>query len=135
MSPWSAQYGLAGATAGTVSRAATAFERRAVAEVVTAVPRGQGVGGLVVGKKPPRIITSTLWTGGASTKGTEFRCGTASPLRPWPMLRPREDDLRARIREALGPERFEQAVAAGAELSQPEAIAVARELDSRDLRR
>jgi hypothetical protein len=50
------------------------------------------------------------------------------------MLRPREDELRAQIREALGPERFERAVAAGAELSQPEAITVARELNSRDLR-
>jgi len=66
----------------------------------------------------------------AAADGLRERIG----LRPWPMLRPRENELRAQIREALGPERFEQAVAAGAELSQPEAIAVARELDSRDLR-
>ena len=66
----------------------------------------------------------------AAADGLRERTG----LRPWPMLRPREDELRAQIRQALGPERFEQAVAAGAELSQREAITVARELHGADVR-
>jgi predicted ATPase len=56
-------------------------------------------------------------------------------FRPWPMLRDREDELRSRIREALGAERFETAFAAGAALSQREAIAVAQELDRPDVQR
>ena len=44
------------------------------------------------------------------------------------MLRRGEDELRAQIREALGPARFEEVFAAGRELTQREAIAVAREL-------
>jgi len=55
-------------------------------------------------------------------------------LRPWPMLRRGEDELRAQIREALGPERSEDAFAAGAKLSQRDAIAVARQLDRVDVR-
>jgi tetratricopeptide (TPR) repeat protein len=51
-------------------------------------------------------------------------------LRPWPMLRPGEDELRTHIREALGPDRFDELLAAGAELTMREAVAVARELES-----
>jgi predicted ATPase len=51
-------------------------------------------------------------------------------LRPWPMLRLGEKELRTQIREALGPRRFEEAFAAGARLSQREAITVAQELHS-----
>jgi predicted ATPase len=50
-------------------------------------------------------------------------------LRPWPMLRQGESDLRAQIGEALGPRRSDEAFAAGARLSQREAITVAQELD------
>ena len=60
----------------------------------------------------------------AAAEGLRERIG----LRPWPMLRRGEDELRTRIREALGPERFEHAFAAGTELNQRDAIAVAREL-------
>ena len=66
----------------------------------------------------------------AAADGLRERTG----LRPWPMLRPREDELRAQIRETLGTDRFERAVAAGAELSQREAVAVAQELHGADVR-
>jgi predicted ATPase len=49
-------------------------------------------------------------------------------LRSWPVLRRGEDELRTQIREALGPDRFEDAFADGTRLTQREAIAVAREL-------
>lgn len=48
--------------------------------------------------------------------------------RQWPALRPGEDELRTQIRAALGPDRFKDVFAAGTELTQREAIAVAREL-------
>jgi predicted ATPase len=59
--------------------------------------------------------------------------GAATGLRdrigfsPWPMLRRGERELRAEIREALGPDRFEKAFAAGTQLNQREATAVARD--------
>jgi tetratricopeptide (TPR) repeat protein len=56
-------------------------------------------------------------------------------LRPWPMLRRGEDELKAQIREALGPERFKEEFAAGAKLNQREAVAVAREIGGADVRR
>jgi hypothetical protein len=49
-------------------------------------------------------------------------------LRPWPMVRGGEDELRAQLRAALGPDRFEDVFAAGTRLNQEEAIALAREL-------
>jgi hypothetical protein len=49
-------------------------------------------------------------------------------LSPWPMLRRREDELKTQIREALGPDRFREEFAAGTELTQRGAIALAREL-------
>jgi hypothetical protein len=48
-------------------------------------------------------------------------------LRPWSMLRRGEDELRAQLRAALGPDRFEDVFAAGTRLNEREAIAVARE--------
>ena len=44
------------------------------------------------------------------------------------MLRRGEDELSMQIRAALGPDRFEEACAAGAKLTQREAIAVVEEL-------
>jgi hypothetical protein len=60
----------------------------------------------------------------AAAEGLRGRYGHRS----WPALRRGEDELRTQIREALGPDRFEDAFAAGTELTQREAIAVAREL-------
>jgi hypothetical protein len=47
------------------------------------------------------------------------------------MLRRGEDELRARVRAALGPDRFADVFAAGTRLNQREAIAVAREIAGR----
>ncbi len=60
----------------------------------------------------------------AAAEGLRKRCGH----RQWPAVRRGEDELRSQIREALGPDRFEDALATGTELTQREAIAVAREL-------
>ena len=43
-------------------------------------------------------------------------------LRAWPMLRPGEAELVARVREALGADRFGQVFAAGARLSRQQAV-------------
>ena len=48
-------------------------------------------------------------------------------LRAWPMLRPTETELVARLRQALGADRFDQAFSAGCRLSQREAVAVVRD--------
>jgi Tetratricopeptide repeat len=48
-------------------------------------------------------------------------------LRPWPMLRRGEDELMTKLRQALGPDRFEEAFAAGTRLNQREAIAAAQD--------
>jgi hypothetical protein len=45
----------------------------------------------------------------------------------WPAVREQEADLAARIRQALGADRFDQAYAAGARLNRREAIAAARD--------
>jgi len=47
-------------------------------------------------------------------------------LRAWPVLRRGEDELADRIRQALGADRFDQALASGARLSQREAAAAVR---------
>jgi predicted ATPase len=47
-------------------------------------------------------------------------------LRPWPLLRRDEARLVAQVREALGADRFDGPYAAGAELSQQEAVAAVR---------
>ena len=46
-------------------------------------------------------------------------------LRAWPILRPGEAELVAQARQALGAKRFDQAFAAGARLTQQEAVAAA----------
>ena len=46
-------------------------------------------------------------------------------VRPWPTLRRGEDEFSARVREALGTDRFEQALSAGSRLNQRQAIAAA----------
>jgi tetratricopeptide (TPR) repeat protein len=48
-------------------------------------------------------------------------------LRAWPMLRHEEDDLVAQIRRALGAGRFDQVYAAGARLSQRDAVTAVRD--------
>jgi hypothetical protein len=47
-------------------------------------------------------------------------------VRAWPMLRRGEADLAARVGRALGAERYDRAYAAGARLSQQEAVATVR---------
>jgi predicted ATPase len=48
-------------------------------------------------------------------------------LRAWPMLRPTNTELMAQLRQALGPDRFDQAFSAGSRLNQREAVATARD--------
>ena len=48
-------------------------------------------------------------------------------LLAWPMLRPGETELVAQGRQALGADRFDQALAAGSRLSQQEAVAAVRD--------
>ncbi|HEY6744906.1 MAG TPA: DUF4062 domain-containing protein [Mycobacteriales bacterium] len=48
-------------------------------------------------------------------------------LRPWPLMRRDEDELVAQVREALGPDQFDQPYATGSTLSQQEAVAAVRE--------
>jgi hypothetical protein len=48
-------------------------------------------------------------------------------LRPWPLLRRDEADLVARIRQALGPDRFDRPYSTGSGLSQHEAVAAVRD--------
>jgi predicted ATPase len=48
-------------------------------------------------------------------------------LRAWPMLRPTETELMARLRQALGADRFDQAFTAGSRLNQREAVAAVRD--------
>ena len=51
-------------------------------------------------------------------------------LRAWPLLRPVEADLVARVRQRLGEERFDQAFAAGSRLTQREAVDIVRDQPS-----
>jgi predicted ATPase len=51
-------------------------------------------------------------------------------LRAWPILRPEEAEVAAQVRQALGASRFDQVFAAGARLTQREAVAAARDRDS-----
>jgi hypothetical protein len=48
-------------------------------------------------------------------------------LRAWPMLRPTETELMARLHQALGADRFDQAFSAGSRLNQREAVAAVRD--------
>ena len=55
--------------------------------------------------------------------GLRRRAGVAV----WPAVRRREVDLAAQLRQALGPDRFDQAYAAGARLNRRDAVAAARD--------
>ena len=48
-------------------------------------------------------------------------------LRAWPLLRQGEAELLAQVRQALGADRFDQAFATGARLTQRDAVAAARD--------
>jgi tetratricopeptide (TPR) repeat protein len=63
----------------------------------------------------------------AAAEGVRRRAG----LRPWPTLKQEEAELAAQVRQALGAERFDELSAAGARLSQREAVAAVK--DSRDV--
>ncbi|HVD27848.1 MAG TPA: hypothetical protein VNC79_05030, partial [Mycobacteriales bacterium] len=47
-------------------------------------------------------------------------------LRPWPLMRRDENELVAQVREALGPDQFDEPYATGSTLSQQEAVAAVR---------
>jgi predicted ATPase/class 3 adenylate cyclase len=64
---------------------------------------------------------AALLTGAAD--GLRGRAG----LRTWPVLRQGEAQLAARVRQALGDDRFSQAFAAGSRLTQREAVAIMRD--------
>ena len=59
----------------------------------------------------------------AGSRGLRRRVG----LRAWPLHRRAEAELVDQIRQALGADRFDQAFAAGAELTQQEAVDVVRD--------
>jgi len=61
-----------------------------------------------------------------ATEGLRRRAG----LRAWPVLRQGEAELAAKVRQALGPGRFDQVYAAGTRLTQREAAAAARDRHS-----
>jgi hypothetical protein len=48
-------------------------------------------------------------------------------LRPWPLMRPDENELVAQVRQALGPDQFDEPYATGSTLSQQEAVAAVRD--------
>ena len=58
-----------------------------------------------------------------AAEGLRRRAG----LRAWPMLRQGEAELVAQVRQALGADRFDQVSAAGARLTQRDAVAAARD--------
>jgi hypothetical protein len=64
---------------------------------------------------------AALLTGAAD--GLRRRVG----VRVWPMLRQGEADLVDQVRQALGADRFDEVLAAGARLTQREAVAAARD--------
>jgi hypothetical protein len=61
-----------------------------------------------------------------AAEGLRRRAG----LQVWPILRPEEAEVVAQVRKALGAGRFDQVFAAGARLTQREAVAAARDRDS-----
>ncbi|HXZ75555.1 MAG TPA: DUF4062 domain-containing protein [Streptosporangiaceae bacterium] len=61
-----------------------------------------------------------------AAEGLRRRAG----LRVWPILRPEEAEVVAQVRQALGTGRFDQVFAAGARLTQQEAVAAARDRHS-----
>jgi hypothetical protein len=58
----------------------------------------------------------------ASVAGRSLRSG----IRVWPPLRQPEIEFVTQVRDALGPDRYDQVFASGSRLKQPEAVAVAR---------
>ena len=58
-----------------------------------------------------------------AAEGLRRRAG----LRAWPILRQGEAELVAQVRQALGADRFDQVFAAGARLTQRDAVAAARD--------
>jgi tetratricopeptide (TPR) repeat protein len=58
-----------------------------------------------------------------AAEGLRRRAG----LRAWPLMRRGEAELVAQVRQALGPDRFDQVFAAGSRLSQQEAVAAVRD--------
>ena len=58
-----------------------------------------------------------------AAEGLRRRAG----LRAWPILRQAETELVAQVRQALGAGRFDRVFAAGARLTQREAVAAARD--------
>jgi len=61
-----------------------------------------------------------------AAEGLRRRAG----LRAWPVLRQGDAELAAKVRQALGPGRFDQVFAAGTRLTQQEAVAAARDRHS-----
>jgi hypothetical protein len=61
-----------------------------------------------------------------ATEGLRRRVG----LQAWPMLRQREAELVVQIRQALGADRFDEVVAAGARLNRREAVAALQDRGS-----
>src|SRR5262249_9375196 len=66
-----------------------------------------------------------------SAQGLLERAG----LRAWPMLRRGEAELVARVRDALGQDRFDQLFTTGSQLKQQEAVAAVRDRSDSDTRR
>jgi predicted ATPase len=67
------------------------------------------------------------WERAALLAGAADGCRRISGIRLWPALRPNTTDVQARIREALGPGRFDEVFIAGAALSRKQAAAAALE--------
>jgi predicted ATPase len=73
---------------------------------------------LELADRDPRAAATAL----GAVQGLRRRAG----LRAWPSMRRAEAELATRVRQAAGADVFEQAVAAGAALNQPEAVALVR---------
>jgi hypothetical protein len=60
----------------------------------------------------------------AAAEGVRRRAG----LRPWPAVKQAEGELAAQVRQALGADRFDELSAAGARLSQRQAVAAVKDI-------
>ena len=67
------------------------------------------------------------WEQAARVAGAADGLRRRAGIRPWPALRANAVNAHARIREALGPGRFDELFAAGAALSQKQAVAAVRD--------
>ena len=63
------------------------------------------------------------WSSAALLEGAADGLRRRAGLRAWPMLRPTETELLARLRQALGADRLDQVFSDGSRLSQQQAIA------------